>query len=257
MKNLKQNLKNYFNEYVLLMRNVPSIVLALFVCSIVGMNLLANKSIDTGGLSWLALDCGILLSWLSFLTMDILVRRFGPKAATQISITAILFNLLLCAVFFIASVISGTWGESYVEGSEQIINTALNNTIGGTWYVLLGSTIACICSSIINNTLNWFIGTVLVHNKHSFSNYALRSYISTGIAQFFDNLIFSLIVSINFFGWTLLQCFTCALTGAIVELLCEVIFSPIGYKICNNWKNNNVGIEYLNYIDSVKEECNV
>ena len=248
-KSLKTRIRKEFESYVLLLRSIPSVILALFVVSIVGMNLLANKSIDTGSLDWLALDCGILLSWLAFLTMDVLVRRFGPKAATQISITAICINLLLCLVFFIASLISGSWGESYIPEGGNIVNQALNNTFGGTWYVLLGSTIACIASSFINNFLNWSIGKLTKHHKHSFANYALRSYVSTAVGQFFDNLIFSLIVSINFFGWSLLQCFTCALTGAIVELLCEVVFSPIGYKLFINWENNNVGKDYLAHIE--------
>lgn len=255
MKNLSTKLSKEFQEYVLLIRSVPSVVLALFVVSVVGMNVLANKSIDVG-VSWLALDCGILLSWLSFLTMDVLVRRFGPKAATQISVTAIFMNLILCFVFFIASLISGTWGESYVPEGAELINNALNNTIGGTWYVLLGSTVASICSAAINNFLNWFIGTITKHNTKSFSNYALRSYISTGIGQFFDNLIFSFIVSVNFFGWSVIQCFTCALTGAVVELFCEVVFSPFGYRVYTDWENNNVGKDYLAHVAQKKKEDN-
>ena len=40
----------------------------------------------------------------------------------------------------------------------------------------------------------------------------------------------------------------CALTGAIVELIMEIIFSPIGYKITRKWKEENVGKEYLELI---------
>ena len=67
--------------------------------------------------------------------------------------------------------------------------------------------------------------------SRGFGAFALRSYVSTFIGQFADNLIFALIVSKLFFGWTLLQCFTCALTGAAAELLFEVVFSPLGYRI--------------------------
>ena len=58
------------------------------------MNILANKSINLG-VSWLALDCGIIVSWVTFLIMDVIVKHFGPKAATEISILAIIINLLL------------------------------------------------------------------------------------------------------------------------------------------------------------------
>ena len=207
---------------------LPPLVFCLMVLSVVAMNLLANKSIDTG-FSWLALDCGILFSWLCFLTMDIMTHCYGPEAATAGSFAAMLINLLMAGMFFIASRIGGVWGESFVTGSEQIINTALDNTFGGTWFVLLGSSIAFAVSAVCNNFLNWAIGQKRTDN--SFGTFALRSYVSTFIAQFVDNITFALIVSQNFFGWTLTQCITCAITGAVMELLFEVFFSPVGYRI--------------------------
>ena len=41
------------------------------------------------------------------------------------------------------------------------------------------------------------------------------------------------------------QVFVCATTGMAVELLMEVIFSPIGYHISRRWKKDNVGSEYI------------
>jgi hypothetical protein len=38
--------------------------------------------------------------------------------------------------------VPGVWGESFVPGSEDLLNQALNNTFGGTWFILLGSSIA-------------------------------------------------------------------------------------------------------------------
>ena len=217
-----ETVRHYLSE-------IPPLILALLTLSIVGMNLLANKSINTG-VDWLALDCGILLSWLTFLCLDISTHCFGPRAATVFSWTAVALNLFMAGVFFIASRVPGVWGESFVPGSEGIINTALDNTVAGTWFVILGSSIAFIVSSLANNFLNYGIGK-LAGNNDGFGVFALRSYVSTFIAQFVDNLVFALIVSQNFFGWTLLQCFTCALTGAVLELIFEVFFSPFGYRI--------------------------
>ncbi len=225
-----------------LLHEMPAVTMALFVLSVVGMNLLANKSIDTG-LSWLALDAGMLLSWLSFLTMDITVKRFGPKASIKLSLIAALINLLLALVLFVASVIPGQWGESFVESGGDIINAALNRTFAGTWYVVLGSTIAFIASSVTNNLTNWGLGKAF--KGGGFGAFAARSYISTLIGQFVDNMIFALIVSHNFFGWTLLQCVTCSVTGMLFELLCEIVFSPIGYRIAKSWEKDNVGNGYL------------
>lgn len=212
-----------------MVREVPPIVAALMILSVVGMNLLANKSIDTG-LSWLALDCGILFSWLAYLSMDILTHCCGPKVSSAMSVMALLLNLFMVLIFFIASRIPGVWGESFVEGSEGVINTALDRTFGGTWYILLGSSIAFLVSAFINSFLNYGIGKIF-KKELNFGEFAVRSYVSTFVAQFADNMIFALLVSKVFFGWSLLQCFTCALTGAVLELVFEVVFSPVGYRI--------------------------
>ena len=222
-------MKNAISNYRRLLRTVPPMIVSLLILSVVGMNLLANKSINTG-LDWLALDGGILFSWLTFLSMDILTHCYGPKTATVLSLTALAMNLLMALIFFIASRIPGLWGESFVEGSEAVINAALDNTFGGTWFIILGSSIAFAASAVLNNFLNYGIGRLL-KNENSFGSFALRSYVSTFLAQTADNLIFALLVSKLFFGWTLLQCFTCALTGAVMELLFEVLFSPFGYRL--------------------------
>ena len=215
-------------EFRTLLRTAPPLLVTLMVLSVVGMNLLANKSIDTG-VSWLALDCGILFSWLTFLSMDVLTHCYGPRAASLLSLTALCLNLFMALVFFLAGCIPGIWGESFVDGSEQLINRALDSTFSGTWFIILGSSAAFAASAVINNYLNYGIG-LLARRKTGFGVFALRSYVSTFLAQFADNLIFALLVSRVFFGWTMVQCFTCALTGAFLELLFEVFFSPIGYR---------------------------
>ena len=237
--------RSLFSEMKVLQRSIPSAVLSLFAGSVVAMNLLANKSLDLP-FTWLAADCGIIFSWLAFLLMDIITKRLGPRAATMVSIMALMVNLFMALMFYIASVIRGSWGDSWSGGDPAVINSALDNTFGGTWYVLMGSSIAFLVSAFVNNFSNWAIGKRVA--AKGFGAFALRSYASTLISQFADNLTFALIVSLHFFGWSLIQCFTCAVTGALVELLCEVIFSPLGYKISLNWENDDVGRAYLDYI---------
>ena len=164
-------MKNAISNYRRLLRTVPPMIVSLLILSVVGMNLLANKSINTG-LDWLALDGGILFSWLTFLSMDILTRCYGPKTATVLSLTALAMNLLMALIFFLASRIPGLWGESFVEGSEAVINAALDNTFGGTWFIILGSSIAFAASAVLNNFLNYGIGRLL-KNANSFGSFAL------------------------------------------------------------------------------------
>ncbi|MBQ1631885.1 MAG: VUT family protein [Clostridia bacterium] len=222
-------MKKTVSDFREMLKTVPPLLLTLTVLSVVGMNLLANKSINTG-LDWLALDCGIILSWLTFLTLDILTHCYGPRAATLFSVFALIINLFMAGIFFLASRIPGVWGESFVEGSEDVINAALDNTFAGTWFIILGSSVAFIVSAFVNNFLNYGIGKLL-KSREGFGRFALRSYVSTFIGQFVDNLVFAMLVSRIFFGWTTLQCFTCAATGAVCELLFEVVFSPVGYRI--------------------------
>lgn len=246
-----QKIKSEFHQFRLLLKSIPALVTVIFVMSVFAMNLLANKSISLP-VDWLALDCGIIVSWFAFLTMDMVTKHFGPKAATELSVFAIAINLIFCLLLFIGSVIPGMWGESFVENGNSI-NIALDNTFGGTWYVLLGSTTAFIVSSVVNNFSNWGIGRIFRKNPDGKAAYFLRSYVSTAIGQFVDNMLFALIVSHIFFGWTFFQCVTCSLTGMLVELICEVLFSYFGYAACRRWKKENVGEEYFNYVKLCRE----
>ena len=247
MKRIKQS----FIEFRLLLRSVPTTVTSIFVVAVFAMNLLANKSINLN-VDWLALDTGIIVSWVAFLCMDVLTKHFGPKAATQISLFAIAINLVMCLLLFVASKISGTWGAYFDLGEQGIINDALDITFGGTWYVVIGSTAAFVASAVVNNFLNFAIGKLFKRKPDGFLAYACRTYVSTAIAQFADNLIFALIVSHFFFSWSIVQCLTCAATGMIVELVCEAIFSPLGFAVCKWWKKDNVGEAYINYRNTGK-----
>ena len=223
-----KKIKQAFAEFRLLLNSVSPLVLTLFILAVFAMNLLANKSINTG-VDWLALDCGIVVSWIAFLCMDVLTKRFGPKAATQISLLAISINLVACLLLFAVSKIDGVWGQFFELGEQEVVNEALDNTIGGTWYVVIGSAVAFVVSAVVNNFSNFFVGKAFKKNPDGFGAYACRTYVSTAVAQFVDNLVFALLVSHFFFGWSIVQCLTCAATGMIVELLCEVVFSPLGY----------------------------
>ena len=231
----------------ILLRSIPATTVTLFVVSVVCMNLLANKTLLQ--LDWIALDGGILISWLSFMCMDIITRHFGPKASNSISVLAVVINLLTCLIFFVASIIPSN-ADDY---------TAFNGIFGGTWFILLGSTVAFLSSALIHNSLNWFIGLAFKKNPHGKVAFAARTYVSSFVGQFSDNFIFSVIVFVFFapifwdgFCWTILQCAMCALTGAVAEVIMQIVFSPIGYRITQKWRQENVGKEYFDLMESEK-----
>lgn len=233
-------LKKTWEDYKVLLRSVPSPVVTLFIVSVILMNLMANKELVR--LPWLALDCGFAVSWVSFLCMDMICKRFGPRASVHISVLALAVNLAVCGFFNLMSRTPGMWGAYYDTGLTAV-NDALNATIGGTWYVVVGSSVAMLGSAVVNAGVNQLVARALHHD--TFKAFALRSYISTGVAQFTDNLIFALLVSHVFFGWSMLQVLVCSLTGAAAELLCEVALSPMGYRVVRGWEREGVGSEWL------------
>lgn len=251
-------------DWKMLFRSIPAAVVALLVLATVMMNIGANKIILSSKL--VAADGGFLLSWIPFICMDITTRRYGPKAATKLTIFALLVNLMMVGIFAGISALHigignvdavnpgyGSW-ENYWG---QFAN--FDATFSCTWFVLLGSSIAFLASGIINNVLNWAVG--LCFKKHPDSKVAFftRSFVSTGVGQFIDNLIFATFVYMLFapiywgYSLTFVQCLGSALMGAVLELLMEVIFSPIGLRVYRKWEKDGVGAEYLKSIESKEQ----
>ena len=150
MEKFMQRIKRFFqkekNEIKILLRSIPATVVTLFVVSVICMNLLANKTLLQ--LEWIAIDGGILISWLSFMCMDMITKHFGPRASNRISVLASGINLLTCLIFFVASIIPSN-AKDYSD---------FDGIFGGTWFVLLGSTVAFLASAVIYSLLNHTIG---------------------------------------------------------------------------------------------------
>lgn len=233
----------------LLFRNIPSLTITIFILSVVCANLMANKELVS--YKYVALDCGFAFSWIMFLCMDVICKRWGAKASIKVSAVALSVNLLVTLSFFILSKAPGMWGEFYTTENPDV-NAALNKTFGGSWFVVLGSAAAFITSSVINALLNSAIGKA--SSLKGFAGFALRSYVSTVIAQYVDNFIFATIVSKFFFGWTWTQVFICSAIGAVMEVLGEVLFSGLGYRVCCRWEKDNVGKEYFDWLESEKKK---
>ncbi len=239
------NIKHEWRDFKILLRSVPSMVISVFILSVVCMNLLANKELYRS--EFFCINSGLALSWISFLCMDCICKRFGAKASIEISILALLVNVITVGVFKVLSLTPGHWAAYFGAPDAttgELINDGLNATFGGTWYVVLGSAIAMLMSSFVNSFCNQIIGRVA--DKGNFGGFAIRSFASTAIGQWVDNFVFSALVSHIFFGWNWTQVVICATTSMVIELLAEVIFSPLGYKISKDWEKEGVGEDYIN-----------
>ena len=233
------------NDWKLLLRSIPGLVTALSILSVTIMNLMASKIVIMT--PWLGVTGGVLLSWLPFLIGDIVVKTFGAKAATKLNILGLGLNLA-CIAFFqlIASVEIGVEPGTY---------DAFNSVFRQTWQIFVASSIAFLVSGIVNNFTNAGIGKLFKENKDSKAEYMTRTYISTMLGQFVDNFVFTGLAFLVFFklsigttlGYTMHTVIGTSILGALLELLMEVIFSPIGYEICKKWRKEEVGATYLEY----------
>ena len=93
------------------------------------MNLLANKTLVQT--EWIALDGGILISWLSFMCMDIITKHFGPKASNKIAFPSSKTKGLRFIPTVLLPIISSASSFSFVSnvnaGSEAKIVFDFNN----------------------------------------------------------------------------------------------------------------------------------
>ena len=219
-------LKEEYGRCRELLNRVPPLLFALLVLSTVSMNLLANKELLRT--DWIALDCGFTLSWIPFLIMDAICRAYGGRDAARLSIISILINLTTFGIFKLTSLTPGMWGEYYSTGLAEV-NRALNRTIGGSSWIVMGSAIAMAVASAVNSAVNVFVARFT--KKDNYAAFAARSFTSTAVSQFSDNLVFSLIVSIPLFGWNIRQALVCSAAAAMFELVMEILFSGAGYRL--------------------------
>ena len=236
--------KSIREDYKVLLRSVPSMVTASFVLSVVLMNLLASRELYRS--DYFCLNSGLALSWISFLCMDCICKRFGAKAATRISILAIAVNMFCAVLFWLLTLTPGRWAAFYSAADPevgQMISAGIDSTFAGSWYVVAGSSLAMLASSIVNSLLNVRIGEKA--DRGNYRGFAYRSLVSTCAAQFVDNFVFSALVSHVFFGWTWMQVLICSFTSMIIELAFEAVFSPLGYRISKGWEKDHVGQAYL------------
>jgi uncharacterized PurR-regulated membrane protein YhhQ (DUF165 family) len=227
------------------LRAIPGMVTAIFILSVVMMNLLANKSIFN--FPWLASTAGIFVSWVTFLCMDSVCKRFGYKAATILNTVGMIVALLSAILFMLIVKIPGVWASSYAYTDEftvQAVNMSIDSTFSAAWYIVLGSSAAMFLGGVVNSVMNHVVG-VKLDNQGTYAEFAIRSFVSTAVGQFVDNFVFGLFVSYFFFGWTMKQVIVCSIMMMLLELVFEIVFSPIGYGLSRKWKSERVGQAYI------------
>ena len=224
-------------DYKMLLRNVPALVTVIFCVGTCWMNVAAGKVIFN---AWnVAITGGFIVSFLPFLCLDIVSKRFGARAAILLNLLSAVMNTIFVLGLSLVAAIP----------TEQDYS-AFNSVLGGVWFITLSSIVAFVLSGVVNSLLNAAIGKLF--KKTSGVEFAARSFLSTFVGQAVDNFIFIagvyVVFAPKFWGMDPLPIFTCvgtAVVGGLFELLCEVITAPIGYKIVKNWERDGVGQEYI------------
>ena len=239
-------------DWKMLFRSIPSMVVALFFVATVAMNLMANKFLISYG-SYVSITWGLIISWIPFLCSDIITKTYGAKASIKLNIVALLVNLACTLVFLVIAVIPDwKYGFAVAGGFEE------GGVFRASWYVCLASSIAFIISGILNSVTNSAVGMLFKKNPDGKVAFVTRTYTSTLLGQFVDNFLFIFLafgvfgnIASGFNGQVLVQNLGAGVgagfVGAVAELLMEAIFSPLGYKVCKKWRAESVGEDYFNY----------
>lgn len=242
--------KSFIKSCVEEFKKVPNWLIGLSAVTTILMNILANKTLFSDS-SLFSVDCGIIVSWVMFLVMDIATQRYGGKASFSITIFDVLVSLGMSGLMSIVSIIPETSVSGWFQTQEA--STALNNLIGNNYLVIMTSLFAFVCASVVDIVSNLTFGRWLNNTKFfkgennkrttkGFFVYVIRAYASTFLSQFVDNLVFMII------AYPLLFNMPCSigsiLLGAflvsIAELVVELIFAPIGYLSTTDKIENNL-----------------
>ena len=242
MEKLKNWLKNDLHETKVLFRCLPAFPFAILCAALISMNFLANKGIVAT--NWISVDAGIIVSWISFLAGDTLVKRFGPKAAIKINIAATGVQLIPILLLTLGPTIPWAHPSTAMQGFDSIFGAAI--------WPLAAGTGAFVLAIVFDSFLSKFLLTRF-KNRTSFKAYAVASYGSTFVGQFLDNLLFALFFSVWQPWCDPSSIWLMALAGAVVELICQAIFSPVGYKVASNWRKNGIGNEYIELVKEAQE----
>ena len=265
MKKQKRSIKEWFKQEMyetkVLFKGIPAIPFTMVVMSFILMNLLAT--VPLYNVSWAAADVGILVSWMAFLFGDMFVKRYGAKGSIKIQMAALIIAFITMGILAGGSALEVLLcGENYTLG---LFSWKFDMEHGAVTLWTLGvSGIAFIVSNIFNSLISKFVLTKF-KKRTSFKAYATAAYTSTFVGQFIDNFIFAMLFTFIASripemqtAWSLqpvtfLAVVVCALTGSVLELLLEVIFSPIGFKVADRWRKEGVGAEYIALVPDAQE----
>lgn len=195
-----------------------SIFMAVYCVFTVVQNLFEMKTIGTEAFAFGG--GGIMLSWATFMIMDITTELFGKKDTMKVYTMAGLINLFIVVLAQVVIAMPGVYPEQNAA-FEQIFSNGIRTA--------LASFIAFWCGNFINMQIMIKMKKMSNNSKSGFLFFA-RAVLSTIFGQFIDNMLFATLafapIGISVFEMTWIDILTSALFGTFMETIIESVFVP-------------------------------
>lgn len=163
---------------------------------------------------------GIMLSWATFLIMDITTELFGKKDTMRVYTTAGILNLVVVVLAQIVIHIPGVYAEQN-NAFELIFSNGIRTAIA--------SFIAFWFGNFVNMHIMIDMKTKAT-NKQSKVLFFCRAVVSTVFGQFIDNGLFAVLafapIGLSVFEMRWIDILTSVLFGTFCETLIESVFVP-------------------------------
>lgn len=193
------------------------VFMAIYAVFTVVQNLFEMKTIGTPDFAFGG--GGIMLSWATFMIMDITTEVFGKKDSIKCYTLAGLLNLFIVVLAQIVIFMPGVYEEQNVAFA-QIFSNGVRTAL------------ASFCAFWVGNYVNVQIMVGLKSKDKSKSKFLffVRAVVSTIFGQFVDNMLFATLafapIGLSLFEMTWKDILTSALFGTFMETLIEGTFVP-------------------------------
>ena len=197
---------------------VLAVIVALYTTFTVIQNLFEMKTLGTADFA--VGGGGIMLSWATFMLMDISTELLGKKKTMWIYTFAGLTNLLVVLLAQIVIAIPGTYPEQN-DAFRQIFSNGVRTVF------------ASFAAFWVGNFVNMHIMLKMKELDKSGSRFMLflRALLSTIFGQFVDNAFFATLafapIGLSVFEMTWKDIMTSSLMGVLNETIIETVWMPI------------------------------
>lgn len=204
-----------YNTHMQKLFKYLDIITALFVAVLLISNIADTKAIAVGALSF---GGGTLLFPLTYILGDVLTEVYGFKHAKRVLWIGFMCAILMATTFFLVGISPAASDWIYQESYMHILGLAPRIVIGSLSAFLVGGFINSIILAKIK---------IITKGKYLW----IRTILSTVVGQLADTTVFMFIA---FYGvWPNDLIFSVIISGYLLKVSTEVLFTPITYVVVN------------------------